>query len=76
MPFLRNGRRFQDSEDEGHSVLPDLPTKQSKGSDFEQLLAEAQPFYAQARHRYRSFIEAVDLEPPAVDVAALEQVSI
>jgi hypothetical protein len=52
-----------------------LPVRQSQGADLQQLLAESEQFYGQAHFRYRSFIEAVDTEPPAVDVAAFEEVS-
>lgn len=49
--------------------------RQSQGADLQQLLAESEQFYGQAHFRYRSFIEAVDTEPPPVDVAAFEEVS-
>jgi hypothetical protein len=51
-----------------------LPQRQSQGADLARLLAEAEPFYAQAHFRYRSFVEAVDTRPPPVDVAAFEEV--
>jgi hypothetical protein len=51
-----------------------MPVRQSQGADLQQLLAESEQFYGQAHFRYRSFIEAVDTEPPPVDVAAFEEV--
>lgn len=67
--------RYLGSDEEGGSDAEDgLPVRQSQGADLQQLLAESEQFYAQAHFRYRSFIEAVDTEPPPVDVAAFEEV--
>lgn len=60
-----------DSDQEAGS----LPARQSQGADLAQLLEESEQFYVQAHFRYRSFIEAVDTEPPPVDMTAFEQVS-
>lgn len=67
--------RYLGSDEEGSSEVDDgLPVRQSQGADLQQLLAESEQFYAQAHFRFRSFTEAVDTEPPPVDVAALEEV--
>lgn len=69
-------RRYIASDEEGGSADAGdgLPVRQSQGADLQQLLAESEQFYGQAHFRYRSFIEAVDVEPPLVDVAAFEEV--
>lgn len=68
--------RYLGSDEEAGSDTGDgLPVRQSQGADLQQLLAESEQFYGQAHFRYRSFIEAVDTEPPSVDAAAFEQVS-
>jgi hypothetical protein len=67
--------RYLGSDEEAGSDAEDgLPVRQSQGADLQQLLAESEQFYAQAHFRYRSFIEAVDTQPPPVDVAAFEEV--
>lgn len=65
----------QAGSDAAGSGADGLPVRQSQGADLQQLLAESEQFYGQAHFRYRSFIEAVDTEPPPVDVAAFEEVS-
>lgn len=68
--------RYLGSDEEAGSDTGDgLRVRQSQGADLQQLLAESEQFYGQAHFRYRSFIEAVDTEPPPVDFAAFEQVS-
>jgi hypothetical protein len=62
------------SDEEGGSDNDGLPARQSQGADLARLLAEGEQFYAQAHFRYRTFIQAVDTEPPPVDVEAFEQV--
>lgn len=77
-----NSPRYLGSDDEQQAAGSDaatgagadgLPVRQSQGADLQQLLAESEQFYGQAHFRYRSFIEAVDTEPPPVDVAAFEE---
>lgn len=68
-------RSLPTSEDEEETELAGDTNRQSQGADLAQLLAESEQFYAQAHLRYRSFIGAVDTEPPPFDVSVVEKVS-